>query len=176
MSPEAFKFVTTARAAIEIPNIGVPKFDAPKLDVSTFGLPQVNRSLQTPTFLKDAVSRGSSSLSDLQRAGQDTVQTVQQAVASTLTWVSSPDLIKIALNISEKEDMGSVDPYERHRLRIELSMSIQNRSTRSLDQKSFMAQAHQAQEQEKKDVEKNLPIISPIIDGRLKDLDGKAGK
>lgn len=107
----------------------------------------------------------------LQNAKLDIAEAIQEAVITSCTWVASTALQNFALRVAEHEDLNMVDGYERHRMGIEIEGSFMIQMARQNER----AQKQTNSTKEVK-VEKNLPVISPVIDGRLKDLDGKAGK
>jgi len=173
MSTEAFDLVTNARAAIASPSIDESKSSTRGFSTSNPSLAPAQLSVKTASLWKEEVSGDGSAelLSNLERALWDIVYVLPQAVMGILTWDSSPDLIKIAMNISESEDMSSIDPYERYRMELESESLSDAKSfgTRDIVPKRGYAtsQTRQLQEQKKEDIQENLPIISPIIDGRL---------
>ncbi|PPQ85477.1 hypothetical protein CVT24_008704, partial [Panaeolus cyanescens] len=105
---------------------------------------------------------------------------------STIRWVASGLLLAAALAVADTEDMGLLDPYERVRkrhmarlLRTSESVNIHLRT----NLRSFRAVAdsgvneHAAADAEDAkvdaadaDAKKTLPVIHPVIDGRLKDV------
>lgn len=127
--------------------------------------------------VSDAAARSAQNLSDsvqaLQNATLDLAEAVQDMVIAANMWIASTALQMFALRVAEHEDMNIVDGYERHRMGVQVEGSF---FTKIVRRNKTEASNNTVQEQAKEvKVEKDLPVISPVIDGRLKDLNGKAG-
>ncbi|KAG2140514.1 uncharacterized protein EDB93DRAFT_678815 [Suillus bovinus] len=121
-------------------------------------------------------SRSAQNISDsvhaLQDMTLDLAEAIQQTVIASCMWVASTALQTFALRVAEHEDVNMVDGYERHRRGIEIEGTY---CIQVVMRNEAWDNTVQEETKELK-VEKDLPVISPVIDGRLKDLDGKAGK
>lgn len=94
-------------------------------------------------------------LSDTQELVHDTTQTVVDGLVPAVQWLIFSPLIIAAHILADFEDMGLLDCYERRRDRI---LGKDEDKVNVAD----------------KDAKENLPVIHPVVDGRLKDVAGAA--
>lgn len=100
-------------------------------------------------------------------------ESAQQNVIQDGRWVASSALQSFAVHIAKNEDMSMVDAYGRQRKGIQIEGEV-------VTQVSWQIEGGLDGTAEERStqvvVEKNLPVISPIIDNRLKDLDKVVNK
>ncbi|KAF8145139.1 Metallo-dependent phosphatase-like protein, partial [Mycena galopus ATCC 62051] len=109
-------------------------------------------------------------------------------VVPAIRWITSQALFTAALLVADHEDMGFLDAYERQRARVRIQLmradpnTVNNHLRLSLP--TFFAAQPQsrgdvsakADEEDTKidamdaDAEKALPVIHPVVDGRMKDV------
>ncbi|KAF8840348.1 Metallo-dependent phosphatase [Paxillus ammoniavirescens] len=108
----------------------------------------------------------------------EVIDDLVQIAAPTLKWFASRELYSNALKIAEREDMGFLDVYEKRRARRRAARSTVKAAaaarTEITSSKTVIATAQnvdadEAKVEEGEEEVKDLPIIHPIVDGRLKD-------
>jgi 5'-nucleotidase len=118
----------------------------------------------------------------------DHAQKVLKGVVPAIRWLASQALLAAALLVGDHEEMGLLDAYERHRARVEVELmradpNTVNNNLRLTLPTFFAAQTQSRQDVSTKadekdakinameaDAEKALPVIHPVVDGRLKDV------
>ncbi|KAJ6556564.1 Metallo-dependent phosphatase [Mycena vulgaris] len=177
--------------AISTPSFARPKI--PKLGSSLSGLdigvklPNVSGSVPSLSDLR-------SNLHHLPNVGgslpdvSDHAQKVLEGVVPAIRWLASRALLAAALLVADHEDMGFLDAYERQRARVEVELMRADPNTVNNNLRLSLPTFFAAQTQSKGDVsakadeedakidamdadaEKALPVIHPVVDGRLKDV------
>ncbi|KIY73873.1 Metallo-dependent phosphatase [Cylindrobasidium torrendii FP15055 ss-10] len=168
----------------------IPKFGAWKTPtIKAPSLPEVRRpslpQMPSSDSLLSGISNVSSAVQSTQDLAQSTVQTALDLGISTIRWVAAGMLLAAALAVADTEDMGLLDPYERVRTRamarllrasdnvnVNLRMNLAVlRGAASDEDKNTAADAEDAKvDAAESDAKKTLPVIHPIVDGRLKDV------
>ncbi|KXN90361.1 putative 5'-nucleotidase [Leucoagaricus sp. SymC.cos] len=121
----------------------------------------------------------------------DTAQAVVDTLIPAVQWLVSTPLIVASHLVADHEDIGLLDCYERRRTRILADLQRQAASGASDAQDTLSrlfsgnrqqpeASAKEADQEEAKvdaadkDAKENIPVIHPVVDGRLKDVAGAA--
>jgi 5'-nucleotidase len=155
----------------------------PKFGSSGFQLP-TSGSFHLPT--SGGFQLPTSSGFQLPNVGDYVPPEAREGVATAIKgvkWLTSQRLFSAALAMADFEDMGFLDAYERQRARITagllragpLSVDVHLRMNLGVFSKSQDTKAAADKEDAKvnaaeQDAKKTLPIIHPIVDGRLKDV------
>ncbi|KIK93908.1 hypothetical protein PAXRUDRAFT_828526 [Paxillus rubicundulus Ve08.2h10] len=112
----------------------------------------------------------------------EVIDDLVQIAVPTLKWFASRELYSHALKIAEREDMGALDPYERRRARRRAARcnvrAAATSGTEVTSSKTVIVTSQnvtdadendEAKAEEGEEEVKDLPIIHPVVDGRLKD-------
>lgn len=162
----------------------IPKILADKAP-STFSLkaamvPEIKRPSMPNLPSSDSIRSGLSAFQPLA-----TVQnTAQSALDLGIRWIAAGILLVAALAVADNEDMGLVDPYERVRTRalanclrtsesvnINLQMNLAIHGAAYDEDKKAAADAEDAKvDAAEKEAKDTLPVIHPVVDGRLKQV------
>ncbi|KAK1227919.1 hypothetical protein PQX77_009058 [Marasmius sp. AFHP31] len=171
----------------------IPKMPAWKTpSTSSFkapSLPEIKRpsmpNLPSSDSFRSSLSDVSSAVQSTQDLVQNTAQSALDLGISTIRWVAAGMLLAAALAVADNEDMGLLDPYERVRTRamasllrasdsvninLRMNLSIFRAADNEKDKKAA-ADAEEAKvDAAEKEAKKTLPVIHPIVDGRLRDV------
>ncbi|KAJ7824797.1 Metallo-dependent phosphatase [Mycena olivaceomarginata] len=160
--------------------ISIPSFAQPKLPNASGSVPSLSDLRSNLPHLPNV----SDSLPDV----SDHAQKVLKGVVPAIRWLASRALLAAALLVGDHEEMGLLDAYERHRARVEVELmradpNTVNNNLRLTLPTFFAAQTQSRQDVSTKadekdakinameaDAEKALPVIHPVVDGRLKDV------
>ncbi|KAJ7270316.1 Metallo-dependent phosphatase [Mycena rebaudengoi] len=183
-SPPSIPTSSFLSHAIPTPSFALPKM--PKLG-SDVKLPNVSGSVPRLSDLRSNLPHlpnASGSLPDVSNHAQK----VLEGVVPAIRWLASRALIAAALLVADHEDMEFLDAYELHRARVQVALMradphTVNNNLRLALPAFFSAQTQsrqnvsaKADEEDTKidvreaDAEKALPVIHPVVDGRLKDV------
>ncbi|KAJ6526896.1 Metallo-dependent phosphatase [Mycena vulgaris] len=172
----------------------LPSFSPPAISSHSF-LPH---AISMPSFKQGSAVPGlsdlHSNLPHLPNASgslpdvSDYARKVLEGVVPAIRWITSQALFTTALLVADHEDMGFLDAYERQRARVGIQLmradpnTVNNHLRLSLPT-FFAAQPRsrgdvsaKADEEDTKidamdaDAEKALPVIHPVVDGRMKDV------
>ncbi|KAJ6553022.1 Metallo-dependent phosphatase [Mycena capillaripes] len=161
--------------ALSIPSFARPKL--PNVSGSVPSLPDLHINLPHLPNVSD-------SLPDV----SDHAQKVLKGVVPAIRWLASRALLAAALLVADHEEMGLLDAYERHRARVEVELMRADPNTVNNNLRLSLPTFFAAQTQSRRDVsaeadekdvkisameadaEKALPVIHPVVDGRLKDV------
>ncbi|KAJ7854667.1 Metallo-dependent phosphatase [Mycena olivaceomarginata] len=109
-------------------------------------------------------------------------------VVPAIRWLASRALLAAALLVGDHEEMGLLDAYKRHRARVEVELMRADPNTVDNNLRLTLPTFFATQTQSRQDVstkadekdakinameadaEKVLPVIHPVVDGRLKDV------
>lgn len=145
--------------------------------------------MSTPKIENPQIPYMLSNMPDLPKVQSIPWEAIQPMVIAPHPWFASTALETFALRVAEHEDVNIVDGYERHRkgLQIEGSPFIQTvgqhetltvasnvtaQEQTRIEKDRMISPVIDDTVQEQAGVDKDLPVISPAIDGRLKNLDG----
>lgn len=172
------------------------RFGMPKLPK----MPRAPKAVSTESFNTPSLTASNLSpyeeLHDYVQVGVDEAKdTGTQVIASgarALRWLSSQTLLSAAISVAEQEDMGMLDPYERQRVRMTISLLRSSpisidvnlrmnmpvlTSFKALGAASVDANTQAAADEGEIKVKtaeaaakKTLPVIHPLVDGRLEDM------
>ncbi|KAJ8502019.1 hypothetical protein ONZ45_g11924 [Pleurotus djamor] len=146
--------------------------------------PTINPVAALSSFTAQSV-RSIRGTADEQRRGLQQVDAIQKLsqkaldnVTPSVKWLASQRLVSAALQLAEFEDVGLMDPYERLRTRREAQRDQPNVTARFAGASRTMATAsiadgnnvNDAVNSAEKKAAETLPVIYPVVDGRLKDL------
>lgn len=169
----------------------IPKFSAWKTpSIKTPTLPGVQRpslpQMPSSDSLLGSISGVSSAVQSTQDLAQNTVQSALDLGISTIRWVAAGMLLAAALAVADTEDMGLLDPYERVRTRamarllrasddvnvnLRMNLATLKRAAVGSEDNNTTADAEDAKvDAAENDAKKTLPVIHPVVDGRLKDV------
>ncbi|KAF7344288.1 Metallo-dependent phosphatase [Mycena venus] len=166
--------------------ISTPSFTRPTIPKLGSSLSSLDAKLQNVRSNLPHLPNVSGSLPDV----SDHAQKVLQGVVPAIRWLASLPLLAAALLVADHEDMGLLDAYERQRARVNVQLlradpNTVNNNVRLSRPTLFAAQSQsgkdvtaKADEQDAKidameaDATKALPVIHPVVDGRLKDVAG----
>ncbi|KAJ8094243.1 hypothetical protein PM082_006782 [Marasmius tenuissimus] len=148
-------------------------------------MPNLPSSDSSRNSLSDVSSAVQSTQDLVQDFVQDTAQSALDLGVSTIIWVAAGMLLAGALAVADNEDMGLLDPYERVRTRATASL-LRNSDSANINpgMNLFVSRAVDSDEDHKaaadavdakvdaaeKEAQKALPVIHPVVDGRLKDV------
>ncbi|KIK95089.1 hypothetical protein PAXRUDRAFT_407850 [Paxillus rubicundulus Ve08.2h10] len=175
-----------------IPDLSLPRAQTSPLPTPSAKLPSMRQFV--PQVPKDLQRRVSDRVSDIKQGPVgDVVQKISddannviddfvQITVPTLLWLASRELYSLALKIADREDMDFLDAYERQRTRRRAARSAFSGGTgapveaisfssrmSSVTSKNFDAEEDKIKAKEAEEEGKDLPVIHPVVDGRLKD-------
>ncbi|KAJ7511422.1 Metallo-dependent phosphatase [Mycena galericulata] len=190
-TPSLPSFSPVTTLSFSPPVISTATFSSPSFARLGDGLSSLDIEVTLTTNEGPSRSRIQSGLPDvpnISRSLSDTsdyAQKVLQGVVPAIRWLASQALFTAALLVADHQDIGLLDSYERQRARMEVALmrldprdvninlrlslrmffTTQTRSMRQAeaDKKETEINAAEA------DARKALPVIHPVIDGRLKD-------
>ncbi|KAJ8501489.1 hypothetical protein ONZ45_g12136 [Pleurotus djamor] len=109
----------------------------------------------------------------------DTIQKLSQKALDSVTpsvkWLASQRLVSAAIHMAEFEDIGLMDPYERSRMRKEARRNLPHPTARFAGALKTTAlpppdDVDVALAAAEKQTAESIPVIHPVIDGRLKNI------
>ncbi|EIN11144.1 Metallo-dependent phosphatase [Punctularia strigosozonata HHB-11173 SS5] len=145
--------------------------------ISSFGSNRSRPSLPSLSPSRDLLSGAGDYVQSTTQAAKDAVQ---DAVVG-IRWIASSLLFAAALAVADQEDMGLLDSYERNRARglanllrsstVNINLRMNLRALSVSDDPAALAEKEDAQvNAAEADAKKTLPVIHPVVDGRLQDV------
>ncbi|KAF8837793.1 Metallo-dependent phosphatase [Paxillus ammoniavirescens] len=186
---QSLPFTTPKMKLPSMPDLGLPRSQTSPLPTSSSVklpsmrqlVPQVPKNLQRRVSdIKQDIKQGpvGNVVQKMSDGATNVIDDFVQIAVPTLLWLASRELYSIALKIADREDMDFLDVYEQQRARrraarsassagagVEtMSLRMSMATNKSVDAEDDKVEAKEAEEEGK-----DLPVIHPVVDGRLKD-------